>query len=345
MITGAQSILVIHIAGLARTTLALPALRSLRQHFPQSRITVVSGATATELLRLAQCADEVLPVGRFRHGEIVAPGKFYRSTKSLGALRRLYFDLAIPFHSGAETEILLQFAQPQARLDKEKTLPQGIQAVLERVSKALSPHSAVRPHLAHEYLRKLEPLGVRPLEAEPRLSTDRAADEHLEKFLQKHGVAFGELLVGIHPGAGLKQNVWPQARFASLAARLIHNFNARVLVFAGPHERGQAKRLVSALPAKRALAFEAPKLPDLISAFARLSLLVANHSGPAHVAAAVGTPVVVISPHPQATAEDVLGPRCEHVRGAHIELISEEAVYEAACRLLKINRAEFLRSR
>ncbi|MFN8003282.1 MAG: glycosyltransferase family 9 protein, partial [Acidobacteriota bacterium] len=77
----------------------------------------------------------------------------------------------------------------------------------------------------------------------------------------------------------------------------------------------------------------------------RLSLLVANHSGPAHVAAAVGTPVVVISPHPQATAEDVLGPRCEHVRGAHIELISEEAVYETACRLLKINRAEFLRSR
>src|SRR5215813_10423772 len=98
-----QHILVVHVAGLTQTTLALPALRSLRKHLPQSRITVVSSATAADLLRLADCADEILPVSRFRGAEFLNPRNFYRASKSLGELRRENFDLAIEFKTGAES--------------------------------------------------------------------------------------------------------------------------------------------------------------------------------------------------------------------------------------------------
>jgi ADP-heptose:LPS heptosyltransferase len=73
MPTASQHILVVHIAGLAQTTLALPALRALRQHLPQSRITIVSSSGAADLLRLAECADEILPVTRFRGAEFLNP--------------------------------------------------------------------------------------------------------------------------------------------------------------------------------------------------------------------------------------------------------------------------------
>jgi ADP-heptose:LPS heptosyltransferase len=76
-----------------------------------------------------------------------------------------------------------------------------------------------------------------------------------------------------------------------------------------------------------------------------LSLFIANHSGPAHVAAAAGAPVVVASTWVQPSASDLLGARVNHVRAPHVSLISEEEIYDAACKLLKINRAEFLRSR
>lgn len=343
MATAAQNILIIHPAGLGQTTLALPALRSLRQHLPHSYITVVTSAEAADLLRLVGGVDEVLPVGRLRPAEMIAPPKLYRSARSFGQLRRSHYDVAVEFKTGLATEILLRLAQPGARLSQPKGKLRELSAALERVKRNLGP--LWQTHLAHEYLRKLEPLGVRPIEAEPKLASDRQADEQLEKLLRKRGVAFGELLVGIHPGAGRNQPRWPLERFTSVAARLIHNFNARALVFAGPDERGWAKRLAAQLPAQRSIVFEAPKIPALLAACARLSVFVANHSGPAHVAAAVGAPVVVVSPSPQATPQDVLNARGQHVRGANGALISEEAVYETACRLLQMNRAEFLRMR
>lgn len=355
-----QHILVIHVAGLAQTTLALPALRSLRAHLPQSRITVVASSAAADLVRLASQdgsgANEILTVGRLRHAELLKPTAFYRSTKALNELRHANYDLAIEFKSGTEAAIVLNLANPRERLRPPKELNKGLGAVIERVTQNISQQPTAPTHLAHQYLKKLERLGVRPIEAEPRISTDRQVDQQIEKLLAKHGFEFGELLIGIHPGAGQIRHRWPIERFVAVGARMIHNLNARLLVFAGPQERGLAKQIVAQLQKKgapkRAIAIESPRLPELVSAFARLSLLIANHSGPAHLAAAVGTPVVAVSilgstfgnnstPSPM----DVMGRRHEHLRAPHVELISEEAVYEAACRLLKMNRAEFLRSR
>ncbi|MBL8191698.1 MAG: glycosyltransferase family 9 protein [Acidobacteria bacterium] len=343
-----QHILVVHVAGLAQTTLALPALRSLRAHMPESRITVAASTAAADLIRLADCADEVLAIGRFHHAEVLSPKAFFRSTKAINELRHAQFDLAIEFRKNAEATVVLNFAHPYERLKSSPSVNKGLSGLsgmLEQFSQALSPKPAMPDHLAHAYLKKLEPLGVRPIEAEPHLKTDPNADEQFEKLLKKHAVTYGELLVGIHPGAGTIQHRWPLERFVSIASRLIHNFNARVLVFAGPQERGLAKQIVAQLPAKRAIPMQSPKIPDLVSAFARLSVLVANHSGPAHVAAAAGAPVAAISTFVKDSSTDVLSRRCEHIRASHVAMISEEAVYEAACKLLKTNRAEFLRQR
>ncbi len=345
MLSDYQHILVIHIAGLAQSTLALPALRSLRSHFNQSRITIVSSAIAADLLKMAGCADEVLPVGRLKHAEILNPSALYRSGKVWGELRNNNYDLAIEFKPNTESGIILQLANPRARLNKSGAFNKGLGGLIERVSRALMQRPPQMMHAAHGYLKMLEPLGVRPLESEPRLTTDRATDELIEKLLRKHGVESSELLVGIHPGSGAGKQPWPVERFASIGSRMIYNFNAHVIVFAGPRERGMAKKLTAMLPARRAIPLESPKLAEFISASARLSLLAANLSGPAHIAAAVGTPVVAASATAGPSPEDLLGKRHEQIRGSHVDLISEEDVYEAACRLLKMSRADFLSAR
>jgi ADP-heptose:LPS heptosyltransferase len=300
---------------------------------------------AADFLKLAGVADEILPIGRLKHVEILKPGVFYRSTRVWNELRRNEYDLAIEFTDNTESGIILKLANPRSRLNKSGPINRSLGILIERVSRVLLHQPPKLMHAAHEYLRLLEPLGVRPIESEPRLITDRASDEMIEKLLQKHGFQFGELLVGIHPGAGIGKQRWPLERFASIASRMIHNFNARIIVFAGPHERGMAKKLATMLPAKRALAIESPRLTEFASAAARLSLLVANLSGPAHIAAAVGTPVVAVAASAGPSPEDLISKYHEHIRGSHISLVSEEEVYEAACRLLKMNRADFLRAR
>ena len=348
MASDPRNILVVHIAGLGQTVLALPALRALRQHLSEARITVAASTLGAEVIRLARCADEILPVGRLRGAEMLKPSSAYRSSKTLSEIKRGYYDLAIELNSNTEAGLLMQLAQPRARLNgKRNSLSHGLSIVIERATRKLVNHSwqPQLTHDAHAYLQKLEPLSVRPFEAEPRLTTDREADARLERLLAKHGIAFGELLIGLHPGAGKRKPRWEFEHFVNLGARLYHNFNARLLVFAGKQERGMARRLVRELPAKSAIALEATKLPDLASALARLSLFIANHSGPAHLAAAVGAPVIVISPHPVPTAQDILGKQQLHLRAPHLSLISEEAVYEAACQMLKSNRASVLSAR
>src|SRR5215510_12111973 len=120
MTTASKNILIVHVAGLAQTTLALPALRSLRQHLPQSRITVVSSPAGADLLRVAACADEILPVARFRNAELLDPRKFYRAAKSLRELRRERFDLAVEFKVGPESGLVLQFVHSRERLSGKK---------------------------------------------------------------------------------------------------------------------------------------------------------------------------------------------------------------------------------
>jgi hypothetical protein len=73
-----------------------------------------------------------------------------------------------------------------------------------------------------------------------------------------------------------------------------------------------------------------------------MSLLIGNLSGPAHLASAVGTPVVAITGTPEPTPRDLLGRRHIHLRGQSVGLTTEEEVYEGACRLLKLNRSETL---
>ena len=338
-----RHILVLHIAGLTETILALPALRSLRRRLPNARITVLAGASAAGLLAMVDEIDEVLPIGRFRNAELLKPTLLLRESRSIRALRREPFDLALEFKHNAESNLLLRLVNPAARRAGSGRRG-GVEAALERIRGNLARRTEPPPHVAQQYLRRLEPWDVRPIESAPRLFPHPEANARIERLLEKHGVRSGELLVGIHPGAGTGKPRWPLARFASIGARLIHNFNARAILLAGPNERGLAKRLAAQLPARRSIVLESPRFPEWVSIAARLSLFVGHVGGPAHLAAAAGAPVVALSNAVDFSPHDLLGPRIAQLRAPHIELISEEAVYESASKLLQMNRAEALRA-
>ncbi|MFN0122784.1 MAG: glycosyltransferase family 9 protein [Blastocatellia bacterium] len=335
-----RTILVTHIAGLGETTLALPALRSLRQAFPRAHITVAASAAGAEIIRLAECANETLVVGRLRRAEFIHPGALYRSVQSLREAARQSYELAIELQRNTEGAVLLNFANP-GRRPGMTTRGQTLRGALERLSAALGRGRGEKHH-AQQYLEILQPLGVRPVEAAPRITTSREADVRVDKLLDKGGWRPGELLAGLHPGAGAAHKRWPVDRFAELAARFVHNLGARVVIFSGPGERALARQITAALPKGSAILLARPAMDDFVSALARLSAFAGNLSGPAHLAAATGAPVAVISGHDQATPYDVLGAGVRHVRGPRPEHISVEEVYETACSMIQSSRTERL---
>jgi ADP-heptose:LPS heptosyltransferase len=255
------------------------------------------------------------------------------------------FDLVIELHRGRESSLVMKMVNARNRVTSDGAETTGLARLIGRISSVLAARPASPEHLAQRYLRLIEPIGVRPIEAEPRLTTDRESDIRTEKWLEKGGIRSGDLLVGVHPGAGPRINRWPLDRFTSVGRRLIHNFGARLIVIGGPSERGIARQLSKEMPARQSLVLQSPQIPELVSLLARLSVLITNHSGPAHVAAALKTPVVVASSMNVPAEVNLLSKTHIPIRGISAEMILEEDVYEAACRLIKASRSDSLWTR
>jgi len=147
----------------------------------------------------------------------------------------------------------------------------------------------------------------------PRLEVgDKPREDARRLLAEVTGGREGTPLVGLHPQSSYgPAKCWPRENHARLARRLVREKGARVLVFGGEGEREAARQLASSAgEGVFSLAGETD-LP-LLAALVRLCrLVVANDSGPLHLAAAVGTPVIGLfgSTDPRAT-----GPRGRRVR-------------------------------
>jgi heptosyltransferase-2 len=112
-------------------------------------------------------------------------------------------------------------------------------------------------------------------------------------------------LIGLNPGANWPSRRWPPERYGALGRLLREALDARVAVLGGRQELDLARRVAEAVPGARSLAGRTD-LKALMAILSRLDLLVTNDTGPMHVAAALGTPLVDLC---GAADERVTGPR------------------------------------
>ncbi|MFA6233814.1 MAG: glycosyltransferase family 9 protein [Bacteroidota bacterium] len=125
--------------------------------------------------------------------------------------------------------------------------------------------------------------------------------------------AAGRPLIGVHPGAGKPQNIWPTDRFADILAELSRAGNGDVLITGGVLDEAPVSSLSAQLTDRgieHRILRELP-LPVLSSVFRRMRLYLTNDTGTMHIAAYSGCPTVsLFGP----TASWEWGPRGEHHR-------------------------------
>lgn len=143
----------------------------------------------------------------------------------------------------------------------------------------------------------------------PRLATDDAARRDCEHWLQSRGLRDAPLIL-LQPGnkrtmrrgartRGSNIKYWPEARWAEVARALTEDRpDARVLVCGSDQERELAREIgeLSASARVIAVAGELP-IPRLLALVERAHGMVSVDTGPAHAAAALGCPLVVLYAH------------------------------------------------
>ena len=322
-----RNILVIDFGQLGDVVLSLPALAAIRHKFARARVTVAVGRAAAAVVELAGVADEVLAVDRvgLRDGPKVL--SVLRIGKLVREVRRRGFDFVIDLHSLSETNLLGFLSGAPQRL------------YARRPGRSLDYLSNFRPappvedrskHAIERYLDVLAPLKVGEVARVPRLPVLEADGRAVEELLRKAGAGSDAPLVGMFPGAGHASRRWPVERFAELAHALVRDDAVRVVLFAGPEERALVREARPAFP-RSTVVLDRLTIPQLAAAAARLSVFVSNDTGPMHIAAAVGTPVVILMQHhPMFDCYIPPGERHRVVSAPRIEEITVARAREAA---------------
>ena len=287
-----RNILVIDFGQLGDVVLSLPALRAIRERFPQACITVAVGKPGAEVVNLSGYAHATLVVDRVALRDGPKLVSIIRIAKFVKEVRRAKFDFVIDLHSLSETNLLGFLSGAPKRLYSRRP-GRSLDYLANFDPRPPVEEDHKKRHLIDRYLDVLLPLGIKDADRLPRLRTRAEDDAAIDKLLQKEKAEIGAPLIGLFPGAGHPSRRWPLERFAELADYLTRNDGVRVIVFAGPEERVLVPQMRRLFPPS-AIVFDRLTIAQVAAAQARLAVFVANDTGPMHIAAAVGTPVVLL---------------------------------------------------
>jgi heptosyltransferase-2 len=279
-----KRILVIRLDRLGDVVLSTPVPQALREQFPHAFIALMVRPACRELVQGHPAIDEVLVYDKDgRHHGVRATIRFARG------LARYEFDTAIVLHPSNRSHWIPWLAGIPVRIGYDR---KGGWLLTHRL-----PHRKQegRKHEALYSLELLRGLGIAaPAELRPIVPVQPDAAARIERWLADGSVRPDEAIVAVHPSASCVSKRWMPERFAAVADRLITEQRVRVALVAGPEDVGCAREVVRVM--RQPVLDLAGRLGvgELAALLARCRLLISNDSGPVHVAAAVGTPVVAI---------------------------------------------------
>jgi heptosyltransferase-2 len=132
------------------------------------------------------------------------------------------------------------------------------------------------------------------------VSDDGGMDVYWNKTYEREWTSFFDqqkdaLLIGVNPGGDRPNRRWNPDHFATVVERLLKDYPARIVLFGGPGEEFLAKYIENHIHSPKLVSLAGKlNLNELCYIISKLDLFITNDSGPMHIAAATGTPVVAI---------------------------------------------------
>lgn len=269
--------------------MTVPALRELRRLFPDAHLTLATRSWAQELFADADFIDYLLVNDRRGLGAVRAQVHEWKNRK---------FDLAVLFQNAFEAALIPALARVPFRIGYA-TEHRGF---LLTHSLHLPPWRSAK-HEVFYYLNIVAALESL-IKGGQRSPDDYQPQPHLEisegrragavNFLVRHGVDGERKLIALCPGSiNSRAKRWPAESFAVLADLLIER-DAHVLLIGSPEELDVSLEVAGRMRHEPVMLTGKTNLSQAIEVLDTVDLLITNDTGPAHIAAALGRPTLVI---------------------------------------------------
>lgn len=269
-----MKVLLVRLSAMGDIVHTVPMATALRRARPEARIDWLVDRRHAEVLEVIPAADRVIAID--------PTGAWRAVVRTIRAARRTRYDAVIDAQGLIKSAVLARFA------GGARTIGFARSALRETVAASFYTET-VDPgeygHVVGKNLRLLRALGVDDDRVEipvPRVSSPIVADVE---------AAIGTRYGIVNPGAGWPNKQWSPERWGAVAAMTQRRQGLPWVVVWGPSEEALARRVEETSEGAAMLA-PPTTLTDLMALVQRAAIVVSGDTGPVHLAAAVGTPVV-----------------------------------------------------
>ncbi len=354
--TNATNILCVRLDSIGDVLMTTPAIRALKESNPERRITLLTSPAGADAAMLVPEIDEVL-VYDAPWMKATAPradsGPEYAMAQNLFDAK---YDAAVIF------TVYSQNPLPAAFMCYMADIPLRLAHCHENPYQLLTnwvPDPEPEKMVRHEVQRQLDLVASIGCETEDTRMSLRVPDtdrRRVMRILKELGINMQQPWVVIHPGATAASRRYRPEGFAEAARMLVRDAGCRVVFTGSAEERDLVESIRSKMNAPSYSLAGSLNLGEMAALVSLSPLLISNNSGPVHIAAAVGTPVVDLYAltNPQHTPWEVPNRVLSHdvpckncyksvcPEGHHncLRLVKPIEIYNAACELLDLNILE-----
>ncbi|WP_244620055.1 glycosyltransferase family 9 protein [Mesorhizobium sp. NFR06] len=285
-----RSILILQTKQIGDLVLASALASNLQLEYPGARIVFLCDGRFAGLLTANDIASEVVTFRR-SHMRGTPLRRAQELVLTLFRLRGYHFDMAIDITDTKTSRFISGVVGARVRVGYQP--PDGLMRWLQLrpANVTAKPFGYGERHFLYRYLSPLEALGIDlrlpvPAIQPPPFETTKAL-ALMDKF-QLRPNAF----VAVHAGASFPGRRWQPDRFAAAIDRISAETGLDVALVGGPDEKDVAGTIMATAKTPIVNLVGALPLETLPALFKQARLFLGNDSGPMHMAAAAGTPVV-----------------------------------------------------
>jgi heptosyltransferase I len=296
-------ILIVKLGSIGDVIHAMPAVKHLRRALPDARIEWIIERYARPVLDHAQTVDRIIEVDTLRWRRSV----FNRATwqemrETVRHLREVRFDVAFDLQGLWKSAFVAFLANPREVIGGDRNSLREPHASIfysRRVDRKFQRENVIYEHLkiVGAYLQTRFNCGERSssnFQEDVSVEFDRlygdAERGWADEELRRRG--WNDFVI-VNPGARWKSKRWPAQNYANLSRRLVKEMGRPVVITVGPEEEELGREILADL-ADQPVIVLSPGLSRFAALAGRASLFVGPDTGPLHIAAACGTPIVGI---------------------------------------------------
>ena len=321
-----KRILIVRTDRIGDVLLSTPVIKALRDSYPNAYIAAMVSPYAKDIVDGNPYLDEVIIYDK--------DGKhksWRRSLKFAQNLKKKKFDLTFLLHPTNRAHLVAFFAGIPRRIGYDRNFRFLLTDRIKHTKQLGQKHEV---EYAFDLVRCL---GIETKDKILFMPIKPESERWAEELFKREGIKASDRLLALHPAASCPSKVWPNERFAQVADKLVQQYGFKVLVISGPKDLALAERVIKHMHKPAINLSGKTSVSQLASVLKRCNLFISNDSGPVHIAAAVGTPVISIFGRNQAGLSPARwGPigkkdKILHKEVGCIECLAHNCIKEFAC--------------